>query len=68
MTNTSAYECQECGVELDNTLIGYCEDCQDATWRNAARNVARKLARKPQDFDCSPLPLFGDSHKQKELF
>lgn len=27
-----------------------------------------KLARKPQDFDTSPLPLFGDSHKQRELF
>lgn len=25
-------------------------------------------AKKPQDFDVSPLPLFGDSHKQAELF
>ena len=32
-----------------------------------ARN-SRRLARKPQDFDTSPLPLFGDSHLQRELF
>lgn len=28
----------------------------------------RQLARKPQDFDVSPLPLFGDAHKQLDLF
>lgn len=26
------------------------------------------LAPKPQNFDTSELPLFGDGHKQKELF
>ena len=26
------------------------------------------LAPKPQDFDTSTLPLFGDGHKQKEMF
>lgn len=28
----------------------------------------RKLAKKPQEFDLSPLPLWSDSNKQKELF
>jgi len=28
----------------------------------------KMLAPKPQDFDTSTLPLFGDGHKQKEMF
>jgi hypothetical protein len=34
----------------------------------AAGHIPPRLAKKPQEFDCSPLPLFGDAHKQKELF
>lgn len=28
----------------------------------------RRLARKPQNFDTSSLPLFGTGHLQEELF
>lgn len=30
--------------------------------------VRHNLARKPQNFDTSELPLFGDSAKQTEMF
>lgn len=33
-----------------------------------AEREARRLARKAQDFDTSTLPLFGDGHKQMDLF
>jgi hypothetical protein len=29
---------------------------------------ARRLARKAQDFDTSTLALFGDGHRQQDLF
>ncbi len=35
----------------------------------AKRRAAEPLkAKAPQNFDCSPLPLFGDSKNQQELF
>lgn len=33
-----------------------------------AEREARRLARKAQDFDTSTLPLFGDGHRQTDLF
>jgi hypothetical protein len=36
--------------------------------RGYANGDAIRVARKPQTFDTSPLPLFGDGHKQKEMF
>lgn len=38
--------------------------------RAALRRVdeRRRLARQQQEFDTSPLPLFGDAHKQLDLF
>ena len=40
-----------------------------AAWdRNRELVMRNHLARKPQNFDNSSLPLFGDLHKQKELF
>ena len=40
-----------------------------AAWdRNRELVMRNHLARKPQNFDNSSLPLFGDGHKQKELF
>ena len=44
------------------------EQARAALFPNKPPAPARRLARKPQEFDCSPLPLFGDAHKQKELF
>jgi hypothetical protein len=38
-----------------------------AALRDRYRRV-NGIADKPQTFDLSPLPLFGDAHKQKELF
>ena len=69
MTNTSAYECQVCGVELEQA-VGICHACwvEENTHRLKQWVENNRLARKPQDFDTSPLPLFGDSHKQRELF
>jgi len=47
----------------------------DPTWARefalgslARITKARRLARAPQTFDNSSLPLFGDAHKQKDLF
>ena len=70
MNNTSAYECQECGVELDNALIGYCDDCgrKFKSHTDFMNKMIRKIAKREQDFDTSPLPLFGDAHLQRELF
>ena len=38
-----------------------------AALRDRYRRV-NGIADKPQTFDLSPLPLFGDAHKQKDLF
>ena len=43
------------------------EDNHAAALRDRYRRV-NGIADKPQTFDLSPLPLFGDAHKQKELF
>ena len=46
----------------------------NAECREECRRIIREardmrgVARKPQDFDTSPLPLFGDAHLQRELF
>jgi hypothetical protein len=32
------------------------------------RVQTKRLARKPQQFDTSELPLFSDAHKQRDLF
>jgi hypothetical protein len=36
--------------------------------RVTQRAAYERWARKPQEFDTSPLPLFGDGHKQREMF
>lgn len=36
--------------------------------RLEAEKRRRRLARKAQQFDVSELPLFGDSHKQTDMF
>ena len=70
MNNTSAYECQDCGVALV-APVGQCDECgavAKARWQRLQAERRPYLARKPQNFDTSPLPLFGDGHKQRELF
>ena len=68
MTYTSTLECQDCGAELENDLAGYCDLCRDALNQNRRAPAPRRLAKKPQDFDTSALPLFGDTQRQQELF
>lgn len=51
----------------DNSFV---HPVTSADIKEALRRVdeRRRLRRKPQQFDVSPLPLFGDGHTQKELF
>jgi hypothetical protein len=43
-------------------------DQVDAMVHRGKVAARQHLAKRPQDFDTSALPLFSDSHRQRELF
>ena len=49
------------GTSREALLDGYVEAVE-------ATRIAIESARAPQTFDTSTLPLFGDGHKQRDLF
>lgn len=68
--NLSVYTCPKCGAKSNGIL---CISCLDKDIQRD-RQVAQRRAdaplrpRKPQEFDTSAMPLFGDQSKQENLF